>query len=130
MVAMTKGIKHSVAEGHPNGLKLRIITLTAAVLVAFFIRMLSYASVTANGGITLSGYDQFYHMRRILYTAYNFPHTLNFDSYLNYPYGFEIGWPLFLICKVLCLQKSWEGASQICILSNLQEHYYRYFSGY
>ena len=56
---MTKGIKYSVAEGHPNGLKLRIITLTAAVLVAFFIRMLSYASVTANGGITLSGYDQF-----------------------------------------------------------------------
>lgn len=104
---MTKGIKHSVAEGHPNGLKLRIITLTAAVLVAFFIRMLSYASVTANGGITLSGYDQFYHMRRILYTAYNFPHTLNFDSYLNYPYGFEIGWPPFfdllgaLLAKIL-----------------------------
>ena len=104
---MTKGIAYSVAEGHHNGLKLRIITLTAAVLVAFFIRMLSYASVTANGGITLSGYDQFYHMRRILYTAYNFPHTLNFDSYLNYPYGFEIGWPPFfdllgaLLAKIL-----------------------------
>ena len=45
MVAMTKGMAYSVAEGHHNGLKLRIITLTAAVLVAFFIRMLSYTSV-------------------------------------------------------------------------------------
>jgi len=104
---MTKGIKYSFAEGHHNGLKLTIITLTAAVLVAFLIRMLSYVSVTANGGITFSGYDQFYHMRRILYTAYNFPHTLNFDSYLNYPYGFEIGWPPFfdllgaLLAKIL-----------------------------
>ena len=104
---MTKGIKYSVAEGHHDDLKLTIITLTAAVLVAFLIRMLSYVSVTANGGITFSGYDQFYHMRRILYTAYNFPHTLNFDSYLNYPYGFEIGWPPFfdllgaLLAKIL-----------------------------
>jgi len=104
---MTKGIKYSVAEGHHDGLKLTIITLTAASLVAFLIRMLSYGSVTANGGITFSGYDQFYHMRRILYTAYNFPNTLNFDSYLNYPYGFEIGWPPFfdllgaLLAKIL-----------------------------
>ena len=107
MVAMNKGIKYSVAEGSHNGSKLRIITLTAVVLVAFLIRMLSYASITANGGITFRGYDQFYHMRRILYTAYNFPHTLNFDSYLNYPYGFKIGWPPFfdllgaLLAKIL-----------------------------
>ncbi len=57
--------------------------------------MLSYASLTADGGITFTGYDEFYHMRRILYTASNFPHILNFDTYLNYPYGFEIGWPPF-----------------------------------
>ncbi|HWR25839.1 MAG TPA: oligosaccharyl transferase, archaeosortase A system-associated, partial [Methanosarcina sp.] len=64
-------------------------------------------SVTANGGITFTGYDDFYHMRRILYTASNFPHSLNFDSYLNYPSGFEVGWPPFfdllgaLFAKVL-----------------------------
>ena len=70
-----------------------IFVLVAALLVAFIIRMLSYAPVTANGGITFMGYDDFYHMRLILYTASNFPHSLNFDSYINYPYGFEIGWP-------------------------------------
>jgi oligosaccharyl transferase (archaeosortase A-associated) len=58
-------------------------------------RMLSYPSLTADGGITFTGYDEFYHMRRILYTVFNFPHILNFDTYINYPYGFEVGWPPF-----------------------------------
>ncbi|MDY9927183.1 oligosaccharyl transferase, archaeosortase A system-associated [Methanosarcina sp.] len=72
-----------------------IFVLGAALLAGFIMRMLSYASLTAGGGITFTGYDEFYHMRRILYTASNFPHSLNFDTYLNYPYGFEIGWPPF-----------------------------------
>jgi len=55
--------------------------------------MLSYTPVTANGGIIPVGFDAFYHMRRILYTASNFPEYIRFDSYLNYPLGFEIGWP-------------------------------------
>lgn len=72
-----------------------IFTLVAALLASFIMRMLSYASLTAGGGITFTGYDEFYHMRRILYTASSFPHSLDFDTYLNYPYGFEIGWPPF-----------------------------------
>ncbi len=56
-------------------------------------RMLSYTAVTANGGITPVGFDAFYHMRRILYTTSNFPEYIRFDSYLNYPSGFEISWP-------------------------------------
>jgi len=32
-------------------------------------------------------------MRRILYTVDNFPHTLWFDSYLNYPHGLDLMWP-------------------------------------
>lgn len=84
-----------------------IFVLGAALLAGFIMRMLSYAAVTANGGITFVGYDDFYHMRRIIYTVSNFPHPLNFDSYINYPYGFEIGWPPFfdflgaLLAKVL-----------------------------
>lgn len=94
---------------HPSAYssKSSIIYLTAAILVAFLIRMLSYSAVTANGGITFRGFDDFYHMRLILYTVSNFPHSLNFDSYINYPYGFEVGWPPFfdllgaLLAKVL-----------------------------
>ena len=107
MVITNKGMRSSAAKRPDNNLKLSIIFLTAAITVAFIIRMLSYASVTANGGITFMGYDDFYHMRLILYTASNFPHSLNFDSYINYPSGYEIGWPpLFdllgaLLAKVL-----------------------------
>jgi len=75
--------------------KLGIISILAIIAVAFLIRMLTYVSLTADGGITFTGYDDYYHMRRILYTVSSFPHSLNFDTYLNYPYGFEIGWPPF-----------------------------------
>jgi len=95
MVTTNKGMGCPVAKRPANNLKFSIIALTAVVIVAFLMRMLSYASVTANGSITFIGYDSFYHMRRILYTASNFPHSLNFDSYINYPQGFEVGWPPF-----------------------------------
>lgn len=72
-----------------------IFVFGAALLAGFIMRMLSYASLTAGGDITFTGYDEFYHMRRILYTTFNFPHFLNFDTYINYPYGFEVGWPPF-----------------------------------
>jgi oligosaccharyl transferase (archaeosortase A-associated) len=93
MVTTNKGMRCPAVKRQANNLKFSIIALTAVVIVAFLMRMLSYASVTANGSITFNGYDDFYHMRRILYTASNFPHSLNFDSYINYPQGFEIGWP-------------------------------------
>ena len=93
MVTTNKGMGCPVVKRPDNNLKLSIISLTAVVIVTFLARMLSYASVTADGNITFRGYDDFYHMRRILYTASNFPHSLNFDSYINYPHGFEIGWP-------------------------------------
>ncbi len=84
-----------------------ILVLGAALLAGFIMRMLSYAAVTANGSITFPGYDDYYHMRRILYAVSSFPNSLNFDSYLNYPYGYEIGWPPFfdllgaLLAKIL-----------------------------
>ncbi len=93
MVTTNKGMGCPVVKRPGNNLKFSIISLTAVVIVTFLMRMLSYASVTANGSITFNGYDDFYHMRRIIYTASNFPHSLNFDSYINYPHGFEIGWP-------------------------------------
>ncbi|WP_232308693.1 oligosaccharyl transferase, archaeosortase A system-associated [Methanosarcina lacustris] len=80
-------------KGSANSSRIKIISFIAVIVVAFLMRMLSYASLTADGGITFTGYDEFYHMRRILYTVSSFPHILNFDTYINYPYGFEIGWP-------------------------------------
>ena len=39
------------------------------------------------------GFDEFYHMRRILYTMAHFPNTFWFDSYLDYPHGYDLTWP-------------------------------------
>ena len=107
MVTTDKSIRHSESKMTANDSKSSIIYLAAAIVVAFLLRMLSYAAVTANGGITFRGFDDFYHMRLISYTVSNFPHSLNFDSYINYPYGFNVGWPPFfdllgaLLAKVL-----------------------------
>ncbi|AKB19729.1 oligosaccharyl transferase, archaeosortase A system-associated [Methanosarcina sp. WWM596] len=92
---MEKSEKINQNKNARNGFSKNIFVLGAALLAGFIMRILTYASLTANGSITFTGYDEFYHMRRILYTASSFPHSLNFDSYLNYPYGFEIGWPPF-----------------------------------
>ncbi|KKH47054.1 oligosaccharyl transferase, archaeosortase A system-associated [Methanosarcina sp. 1.H.A.2.2] len=92
---MNKNMRHLESKPSTYSSRFKIISLIAVIAVAFLMRMLSYASLTADGGITFTGFDEFYHMRRILYTTSSFPNFLNFDTYLNYPYGFEIGWPPF-----------------------------------
>lgn len=95
MIITKKATRISESKEVSKKIKLGITSLLIVFLTAFLIRMLSYASLTADGGITFTGYDEFYHMRRILYMVSNFPNSLNFDTYINYPYGFEVGWPPF-----------------------------------
>jgi len=54
--------------------------------------MLEDQSLTENGLLPV-GFDEYYHLRRILYTVQHFPNTLWFDSYLNFPHGLELTWP-------------------------------------
>lgn len=67
--------------------------LLAVVILGLLLRFLAGKNFLTENGILLPGYDEFYHMRRILYTVQNFPETLWFDSYLNYPHGWENVWP-------------------------------------
>ncbi len=55
--------------------------------------MISWFNISANGRIMFTGTDSFYHVRRVVYTVQHFPDTITFDSYINFPYGYEIGWP-------------------------------------
>ena len=64
-----------------------------ALLLGLFLRLVPARNSLAEGEIQFFSYDSFYHMRRVLYTTENFPHTLWFDSYLNHPFGLEITWP-------------------------------------
>ena len=79
--------------------------LLAIVLFGFLLRLFAGRSSLTEKGILLPGYDEFYHMRRIFYTVNHFPHTLWFDSYLNYPHGLSITWPPLFdqISATLCV---------------------------
>ena len=68
-----------------------------AILAAFFIslllRLIPAKNAIVDGAVLFYGYDSFYHIRRIHYTAENFPSPLWFDSYLNHPQGLDLLWP-------------------------------------
>lgn len=67
--------------------------LVAVLVFGLLLRLFAGRASLVESGVLLPGYDEYYHMRRILYSVANFPHTLWFDSYLNYPQGLEITWP-------------------------------------
>lgn len=66
-----------------------------ASLLALYLRLYAGASILRDGPLPISNYDPYYHIRRIVFTVHNFPHTLWFDSYLDYPYGLKLTWPPF-----------------------------------
>ena len=69
------------------------IELFTVIVLGILLRLFAGRNSFSESGILLPGYDEYYHMRRILFTANHFPNTLWFDSYLNYPHGFDITWP-------------------------------------
>ena len=92
--------------------------LLAVVIFGFLLRLFAGRNSLTENGVLLPGYDEYYHMRRILYTVNQFPDTLWFDSYLNYPQGLDITWPPLFdqICAALCLafgQHSKAGAEMV-----------------
>jgi oligosaccharyl transferase (archaeosortase A-associated) len=75
--------------------RLEIGKLMALLLFGLLLRLIAGRQSLINEGIMMSGYDEYYHMRRILYTVNHFPDTLWFDSYLDYPHGMNLTWPPF-----------------------------------
>lgn len=70
-----------------------LLGVLAALILGLSLRLVPARNALAGGGVQFYGYDSFYHARRILYTAENFPQTLWFDSYLYHPLGHPITWP-------------------------------------
>jgi dolichyl-diphosphooligosaccharide--protein glycosyltransferase len=79
--------------------------LVAVLILGLLLRLFAGRNSLTENGIMLPGYDEYYHMRRILFTVTHFPNTLWFDSYLNYPQGLEITWPPLFdqISAALCV---------------------------
>lgn len=67
--------------------------LLGIVILSLLVRFLAGRASLVENGVVFPGYDEFYHMRRILYTANNFPNFISLDSYMNYPHGWEVLWP-------------------------------------
>ncbi|HII05771.1 MAG TPA: peptide transporter [Methanotrichaceae archaeon] len=76
-----------------RGKSYELLGVLGAFLLGLLLRLVPARSAVVGGDVLFYGYDSFYHMRRIFYTAENFPHTLWFDSYLNHPWGLELLWP-------------------------------------
>jgi len=76
-----------------RGKSYELLGVLGAFLLGLLLRLVPAGNALVGGDVLFYGYDSFYHMRRIFYTAENFPHTLWFDSYLNHPRGLELLWP-------------------------------------
>jgi dolichyl-diphosphooligosaccharide--protein glycosyltransferase len=72
--------------------------LTAIFAIALYIRaVLPYKSVfLADGTVRFGGNDPWYHMRIVDYILHNYPHTLTYDAFTEFPYGhFQHYGPLY-----------------------------------
>jgi dolichyl-diphosphooligosaccharide--protein glycosyltransferase len=88
-----------------NGRRSEPAELVAVLVLGLLLRLFAGRNSLTENGLILPGYDEYYHMRRILFTVTHFPNTLWFDSYLNYPQGLEITWPPLFdqISAALCV---------------------------
>lgn len=75
------------------GRRIELAGMFAIVLLGLLLRLFAGRFSITENGILPIGYDEYYHLHRILYTVNHFPNTLWFDSYLNYPFGFNLTWP-------------------------------------
>jgi asparagine N-glycosylation enzyme membrane subunit Stt3 len=76
-----------------DGKRHEYLEVLAVFLLGLVLRLFAGRNALPGGGVLFVGYDDFYHMRRILYTVAHFPNTLWFDSYLDYPHGMNLTWP-------------------------------------
>ncbi len=73
----------------------RAIDAPAAALTAagLALRLASARAVFRGGNILFIDTDDYYHLRRMMTAAANFPRLPSFDSYLGFPTGFHCNWP-------------------------------------
>jgi asparagine N-glycosylation enzyme membrane subunit Stt3 len=74
-------------------LKLKIIFLIVIGATAFHFRFTHGYLRSVNTGVTFITPDPYYHLRRIVLTAQDYPNLPSFDYYLSYPTGAHCIWP-------------------------------------
>ncbi|SEV91538.1 oligosaccharyl transferase, archaeosortase A system-associated [Halobacterium jilantaiense] len=61
--------------------------LGAVLAFMFWVRVQAWENFTRDGQVYLSGNDAYYHLRQVTYTVRNFPDTMPFDVWTNFPNG-------------------------------------------
>lgn len=72
---------------------MRAVAPASLFLLAVAVRALPFARFLGGDHVSFYGTDAYYHARRILWSAKNFPATLRFDPFINHPHGGEPIWP-------------------------------------
>ncbi|RLM57138.1 oligosaccharyl transferase, archaeosortase A system-associated [Halobellus sp. Atlit-31R] len=65
--------------------------LLLVVVAMAAIRLQSYSNFIRDGEVFFSGNDAWYHLRSTMYTVQNWPSTMPFDPWTNFPYGTFVG---------------------------------------
>ncbi|WP_435063260.1 oligosaccharyl transferase, archaeosortase A system-associated [Halobaculum sp. EA56] len=65
--------------------------LLAVVAFMLWVRLQSYGNFVRDGEVYFSGNDAWYHLRMVEYTVANWPFTMPFDPWTNYPFGTSVG---------------------------------------
>ena len=88
-------------------------------VTAIVFRALRFGLIFGAGGVQFPhGADEMYHMRRIWFSVVNFPASLDFDRYVDFPHGARCVWPpLFDWCIAavarLLVGKANQGAVEV-----------------
>jgi asparagine N-glycosylation enzyme membrane subunit Stt3 len=87
---------HDMNESRAASRFLRFATPLGLLALAIAVRILAWREVLTDGRILPVGNDAYYHLRRIAYSTFRFPEFLEFDPYINFPFGAKSIWsPLF-----------------------------------
>jgi dolichyl-diphosphooligosaccharide--protein glycosyltransferase len=65
--------------------------LLVMLVVMMAIRLQPYSNFIKDGEVFFSGNDAWYHLREVNYTVRNWPATMPFDPWTNFPYGTSVG---------------------------------------
>ncbi len=78
-----------------NASKVAYVLLALIFLFALFLRFAPFNKVFVGSNVIFPSFDVYYHLRLITYSVQNFPSFLWFDSYVDYPLGYHVGWMPF-----------------------------------
>lgn len=70
-----------------------LLGLAAAILLGVVLRLSTREQLTGGGRVRALSSDSFYHLRRARFAAANFPRTIFFDPFMNFPRGGVPIWP-------------------------------------